>query len=191
ATRRALLDSGPARVVRPVAERGLPALSLDLGERRGFVSKETKRKVSQFCVLDIGGLRCLRENRDAVVTRWRFRRVLYSRRDDPGSPEFVQRSERNFTLRENVDLRTVEKIWMKRNPTAKTKTEMFRSGLRHQPLHCRGGRVRNRSRDGSMKTSPAWFRAAPQFDCGRWKLRLELVPNGARSTTNHNGVRPV
>jgi len=80
---------------------------------------------------------------------------------------------------------------MKRNPTAKTKTEMFRSGLRHQPLHCRGGRVRNRSRDGRMKTSPAWFRAAPQFDCGRWKLRLELVPNGARSTTNHNGVRPV
>jgi hypothetical protein len=28
-----------------VAERGLPALSLDLGQRRGFVSKETKRKV--------------------------------------------------------------------------------------------------------------------------------------------------
>jgi hypothetical protein len=51
-------------------------LSLDLGQRRGFVSKETKRKVSQFCLLDIGGLRCLRENRDAVVTRWRFRRVL-------------------------------------------------------------------------------------------------------------------
>jgi hypothetical protein len=58
-----LLDSGPARVVRPVAEPGLPAL-------------ETKRKVSQFCLLDIGGLRCLRENRDAVVTGWRFRRVL-------------------------------------------------------------------------------------------------------------------
>ncbi len=76
ATRRALLDSGPARVVRPVAERGLPALSLDLGQRRGFVSKETNRKVSQFCLLDIVGLRCLRENRDAVVTRWRFRRIL-------------------------------------------------------------------------------------------------------------------
>jgi len=50
------LDSGPARVVRPVAERGLPALSLDLEQRMGFVSKETKRKVSQFCLLDIGGL---------------------------------------------------------------------------------------------------------------------------------------
>ena len=44
--------------------------------RQRFVSKETKLKVSQFCLLDIGGLRCLRENRDVVVTRWRFRRVL-------------------------------------------------------------------------------------------------------------------
>ena len=51
-------------------------LSLDLGQRRGFVSKETKRKVSQFCLLDIGGLRCLHENCDAVATRWRFRRFL-------------------------------------------------------------------------------------------------------------------
>jgi hypothetical protein len=59
-----------------VAERGLPALSLDLGQRRGLVSKETKRKVSQSCLLDIGGLPCRRENRDAVVTRWCFRQVL-------------------------------------------------------------------------------------------------------------------
>ena len=41
-------------------------LSLDLGQRRGFVSKETKRKVSQFCLLDIGGLRGLRE----IVMPW-------------------------------------------------------------------------------------------------------------------------
>jgi hypothetical protein len=27
--------------------------SLDLGQQRGFVSKEAKRKVSQFCLLDI------------------------------------------------------------------------------------------------------------------------------------------
>ena len=46
------------------------------GVAPAFRLKETKLKVSQFCLLDIGGLRCLRENRDVVVTRWRFRRVL-------------------------------------------------------------------------------------------------------------------
>jgi hypothetical protein len=54
--------------------------------------------VSQFCLLDIGGLRCLRENRDAVVTGWRFRRVLYSGRSGSDSPNFVQRFEGNFTF---------------------------------------------------------------------------------------------
>ena len=71
---------------------------------------------------------------------------------------------------------------MKRNPTAKTKTEMFRSGLRHQPLHCRGGRVRNRSRDGSMKTSPVWFRAAPQFD---WALEIALGTRAEWSSVDY------
>jgi len=45
-------------------------------------------------------LRCLRENRDAVVTKWRFRRVVYSRRSGPDSSNLVQRSKRNITFRE-------------------------------------------------------------------------------------------
>jgi hypothetical protein len=43
------LDNGRARVVRPVAERGLPALSFDLGQRRGFVSKENYPLILTLC----------------------------------------------------------------------------------------------------------------------------------------------
>src|SRR6266446_5986918 len=66
---------------------------------------------------------------------------------------------------------------MKKNPTAETKTVIFPPCLRHQPIHAVGSRNRRRSRDGRiMKTSQAELMATPQFDSGRWKLRLERVP---------------
>ncbi len=34
-----------------------------------------------------------------------------------------------------------------------------------------------------MKTRQAELRAIPQFDCGRWKLRLELLPFPSRKQT--------
>jgi len=37
-----------------------------------------------------------------------------------------------------------------------------------------------------MKTNEAQFIATPQFDSGRWKLRLELVPN----STDKQFVKP-
>src|SRR2546421_3250107 len=66
---------------------------------------------------------------------------------------------------------------MKKNPAAETKTVIFPPYLRHQPIHAVGSRNRRRSRDGRiMKTSQAELMATPQFDSGRWKLRLERVP---------------
>jgi hypothetical protein len=38
-----------------------------------------------------------------------------------------------------------------------------------------------------MKASRAELKAIPQFDCGRWKLRLERVPN-ERQTANHEAL---
>jgi len=35
-----------------------------------------------------------------------------------------------------------------------------------------------------MKTRQPEFRAIPQFDCGRWKLRLERVPISADKQFN-------
>jgi len=42
-----------------------------------------------------------------------------------------------------------------------------------------------------MKTRQAELRAIPQFDCGRWKLRLELLPFPSRKQTidMHDSVR--
>ena len=73
---------------------------------------------------------------------------------------------------------------MKKNPTAETKTGIFPPCLRHQPIHAVGSRNRRRSRDGRiMKTSQAELMATPQFDSGRWKLRLERVPFSAGKQT--------
>jgi len=36
-----------------------------------------------------------------------------------------------------------------------------------------------------MRTRKMEFRAIPQFDSGRWKLRLELVPFFAGKQTDH------
>src|SRR5436190_15911262 len=70
------------------------------------------------------------------------------------------RVQEKFSILSEIPVFEGLEKWMKRNPTPETKTGMLASGFRHQLLHCPGGRVRNRSRDGSMKTSPAWFRAA-------------------------------
>ena len=44
------------------------------------------------------------------------------------------------------------------------------------PRDC-GGRIRSRSSDqNTMKAPQPEFRVIPQFDSGRWKLRLERVP---------------
>ena len=66
---------------------------------------------------------------------------------------------------------------MKRIRALKTQAGTFPSGLRHKSGYRRGGRIHSRSLNGStMKTPQVELRATPQFDSGRWKLRLELVP---------------
>jgi len=66
---------------------------------------------------------------------------------------------------------------MKRNPTPETKTVMFPSSFRHESQRWGGGQIRSRSSAGSaIKTLRAELMATQQFDCGRWKLRLERVP---------------
>jgi hypothetical protein len=66
---------------------------------------------------------------------------------------------------------------MKTNRLLKAQTGMFPSGSRHERQRWGGGRIRRRSCNGSaIKTSQAELMATPQFDSGRWKLRLERVP---------------
>ena len=72
---------------------------------------------------------------------------------------------------------------MKKNPPAETKTGMFPPCLRHQPIHAVDSRIRHRSHDGRiMKT--AELMATPQFDSGRWKLRLERMPFSSHKQIN-------
>jgi hypothetical protein len=74
----------------------------------------------------------------------------------------------------------LEKNSMKKNPTPEPKLERFLLVCGISLFIAVGNRIRNRSRDGSiMKTSQAEVSGKPQFDSGRWKLRLELVPLSA------------
>jgi hypothetical protein len=78
---------------------------------------------------------------------------------------------------------------MKTNRLLKAQTGMFPSGFRHERQRWRGGQIRRRSGDRStIKTSQAELMATPQFDCGRWKLRLEVVPvsTDKQSDNEHN-----
>ena len=66
---------------------------------------------------------------------------------------------------------------MNRIPTPETNTGIFPACLRHQPSYRRGGRIHSCSRDRrTVEISQAELMAIPQFDSGRWKLRLERVP---------------
>jgi hypothetical protein len=66
---------------------------------------------------------------------------------------------------------------MKTNRLLKAQTGMFPSGFRHEPQRWGGARIRRRGGDKStIKALPAQLMATQQFDCGRWKLRLERVP---------------
>ena len=56
------------------------------------------------------------------------------------------------------------------------------------PRDC-GGRIRGRSSDQNTMNAPQpEFRVIPQFDSGRWKLRLERVPlsTDKQSDNEHN-----
>jgi hypothetical protein len=77
---------------------------------------------------------------------------------------------------------------MKTNRLLETETGIFPSGSRADPQCWRGARIRRRGRDGRiMKTSQPVLIATPQFDSGRWKLRLERVP----SSTDKQFTGPV
>ena len=66
---------------------------------------------------------------------------------------------------------------MKTSRLLETETGIFPSGSRPEPQRWRGARILRRSGDRStIKTSQAELIATAQFDSGRWKLRLELVP---------------
>ena len=66
---------------------------------------------------------------------------------------------------------------MKTNRLLKDQGEMISSDFRHERQRWGGGRIRRRSCNGSaIKTLPGELMATQQFDCGRWKLRLERVP---------------
>jgi hypothetical protein len=78
---------------------------------------------------------------------------------------------------------------MKTNRLLKDQTRMFPSGFRNERQRWGGGRIRRRSCNGSaIKNSQAEFMATPQFDSGRWKLRLERVPvsTDKQSDNEHN-----
>jgi len=97
-TRRALLDSGPARVVRPVAETRATSLSPRSRAAEGLrLERDKAGRCRNFACSISVGLRCLRENRDAVVTRWLFAESSSLRCSGLDSPNFVQRFEANFT----------------------------------------------------------------------------------------------
>ena len=69
---------------------------------------------------------------------------------------------------------------MKTNRLLETETGICPSGSRPQLRRWRGARIRRRSGDKStIKTLPVELMATPQFDSGRWKLRLERVPISA------------
>jgi hypothetical protein len=65
----------------------------------------------------------------------------------------------------------------KRTPE-NTDWEWFLQVCRTEPIHRGCGQFDCRTRDRStIKNSQAQLRAIPQFDSGRWKLRLERVPS--------------
>jgi hypothetical protein len=65
---------------------------------------------------------------------------------------------------------------MKQNQLAKSDTELFPSDL--PTLYWRGSRVHPLScGQGTANGSEGELMATQQFDCGRWKLRLERVPS--------------
>jgi len=74
---------------------------------------------------------------------------------------------------------------MKTNRLLKAQTGMFPSGFRNERQRSGGGRIRRRSCNGSaIKTSQAELMATPQFDSGRWKLRLERMPCSSHKQIN-------
>ena len=68
---------------------------------------------------------------------------------------------------------------MKTNRLLKAQTGMFPSGFRHERQRWGDGRIRRPCNGSAIKTSQAELMATPQFDSGRWKLRLERVPFSA------------
>jgi hypothetical protein len=74
---------------------------------------------------------------------------------------------------------------MKRNPTAESPNgngSFWFVGA--NPLHWGRGRICSAIRDGgTMRPSRVELKATQQFDCGRWKLRLERAPFSAEKQT--------
>ena len=78
---------------------------------------------------------------------------------------------------------------MKTNRLLETETGICPSGSRPELQRWRGSRIRRRSDDKStIKTLPAELMATQQFDCVRWKLRLERVPisTGKQAKDEHD-----
>jgi hypothetical protein len=74
---------------------------------------------------------------------------------------------------------------MKTNRLLEAETGICPSGSRPEPQRWRGARIRRRSGDKStIKTLPVELMATPQFDSGRWKLRLERVSVSSHKQIN-------